>query len=69
MSLNIINEVNEYIQLNINYFHEKRLEYLNTIKLKDILKRKNPYLFRAKYFDTVEKIVTALLEASLSSSE
>lgn len=62
-------QVRQFIEDNIDSFHAKRLEFLEEVKLKNILKRKNPYLFKAKHFDTVGKIVEALLDASLSSSE
>ena len=37
--------------------------------LKDLLKRKNPYLYRAKNLVTAGELVSSLLEAKLSSSE
>jgi hypothetical protein len=50
-------------------FHEKRLERLNQLKLKDILKRKNPYLFKAKNIETSGDFIKYLLDAFLSSQE
>ncbi|HZX45197.1 MAG TPA: PmeII family type II restriction endonuclease [Candidatus Nanoarchaeia archaeon] len=63
-----IREAREYIHDNIGQFHEKRLRSLQETKFYDLLKRKNPYLFRAKYILTAESLVTSL-EAKLSSSE
>ncbi len=37
--------------------------------LKDLLRRKNPYLYRAKHITTAQELVSSLLEAKLSSSE
>jgi len=37
--------------------------------LKDVLKRKNPYLFKAKNINTAEKLVSGILDAYLSSQE
>ena len=37
--------------------------------LKDLLKRKNPYLYRAKNLVTAGELVSSLLDAKLSSSE
>lgn len=59
----------DYIEQNIETFHAKRIEHLSTLKLTQILKRKNPYLFKAKYFLSSEQIVKALVDAHLSSRE
>lgn len=50
-------------------FHRKRLDNLAALKLKTILKRKNPYLFKAKNLLTASDLVKTLLEAHLSSQE
>ncbi len=67
-SLNL-NEATEFVELNIGVFHEKRLENLKTLPLAKILKRKNPYLFKAKNIQTGQELVKALLDAHLSSQE
>ena len=41
--------ISEYVEKNIGVFHQKRIESLEGLKLSQVLKRKNPYLFRAKY--------------------
>ncbi len=61
--------VEKYVNENIDTFHNSRLEKVSGLKLKDVLKRKNPYLFRAKNILTAEKLVESLLDAFLSSSE
>src|SRR5260364_345183 len=38
----------EFVERNIPDFHCRRLESLKRLKLKDILRRKNPYLFRQR---------------------
>jgi hypothetical protein len=58
-----------FVNENISEFHQKRLEALNQLKLKTILARKNPYLFRAKGIATSENLVRTLLDAYLSSQE
>ena len=50
-------------------YHQKKLESLSTLKLKTILKRKNPYLFKAKNLLTASDLVKTLLDAHLSSHE
>jgi hypothetical protein len=58
-----------YVEQHIGEFHDKRLNSLDRLKLKDVLKRKNPYLFRAKNVLTSEQIIRGLVDAHLSSNE
>lgn len=53
----------------IAVYHQKKLESLSALKLKTILKRKNPYLFKAKNLLTASDLVKTLLDAHLSSHE
>ncbi|MFQ3639614.1 MAG: PmeII family type II restriction endonuclease [Chloracidobacterium sp.] len=62
-------DVKSYIEENIGDFHKKRLESLNKIKLETVLRRKNPYLFRAKNILTSEQLVRSMMDAYLSSQE
>lgn len=64
-----INEVVSYVEENIEGFHTKRLQNLEQLKLHKILKRKNPYLFKAKNILTAQDLVKVLLDAHLSSQE
>ena len=64
-----INEVVKYVEQNIGSFHTKRLQNLDELRLHKILKRKNPYLFRAKNILTAQDLVKVLLDAHLSSQE
>jgi len=64
-----LREVNEFVNENINCFHNKRLERLREISLNDVLKKKNPYLFRAKNITVAGELVKGILDAFLSSSE
>ncbi len=61
--------IQRYVSENIVVFHQDRLARLKKLKLNDVLKNKNPYLFRAKNIVFPEDLITALLEARLSSSE
>ncbi len=65
---NVQNEVKKYVEKNIDNFHKRQLEKLSKLKLKTLLKRKNPYLFRAKDISAKE-MVEGLLVAHASSSE
>lgn len=64
-----ISQVTEYVNRNIDSFHHSRLASLQRLQLKEILKRKNPYLFKAKAINAAPELVTLLLDAYLSSSE
>ena len=66
--LNLI-KVKKYVEDNIGDFHAKRLHKLNKLSLRDVLKKKNPYLFKAKHMEAADEIVRAILNAYLSSSE
>jgi hypothetical protein len=62
-------DVIAYIEKNISTFHAKRLQNLEELKLSTILKKKNPYLFKAKNIHTAQDLVKPLLDAHLSSQE
>jgi hypothetical protein len=67
-TLNLL-DVIKYVEENIGIFHQKRIASLNDLKLSTVLKKKNPYLFKAKYVLTVEQIVKSITDAHISSSE
>lgn len=59
----------DFVNTRINSFHERRLVRLEEIEIDDILKRKNPYLFRAKNVLTAGELISSIMDAFLSSSE
>ena len=61
--------VTKYVEENIGVFHQKRIDNLNKLKLKTVLKKKNPYLFKAKNLLTAEQIIKSLTDAFISSNE
>ena len=63
------NEIRNYIEQTIPSFHSRRLESLSGLELKEVMKRKNPYLFKAKNINTASELVTGILDAHLSSQE
>lgn len=67
-NLNIA-EVLQYVEKNIGTFHEKRISSLDSLKLSQVLERKNPYLFKAKHILTADEIVRGIVDAHISSSE
>lgn len=64
-----LTEVKEFVKTNIGTFHLNRLKSLEDTDLKELLKKKNPYLFKAKNLVTAQDLVTSFLDAKLSSSE
>lgn len=64
-----LTDVTQYVEDNIGVFHQKRIERLNKLKLKTVLKKKNPYLFKAKHLLTASKIVQGIADAYISSGE
>ena len=67
-NLNLKN-ITQYVEQNIGTFHQKRIQSLDLLKLSQVLKRKNPYLFKAKYVLTAEQIIRGLVDAHISSNE
>lgn len=65
-----LKEVFEYVETHISTFHQKRLETVKTkVDLDEILKQKNPYLFKAKNILTAQDLVKGFLDAFLQSQE
>jgi hypothetical protein len=64
-----LDDLKTYVELNIGSFHKSRLDSLKKLKLEDILRRKNPYLYKAKNILVSGELVKILLDAHLSSQE
>ena len=64
-----LNDVSKYVEDNIGTFHQKRIASLDGLSLSKVLKRKNPYLFKAKCVMTSEEIVKGLVDAYQTSCE
>lgn len=64
-----IADVKVWVEHNIGNFHRSRLDSLKTLKLDTILKRKNPYLYKAKNILVASDLVKNVLDAYLSSQE
>ena len=64
-----LKDVTKYVEENIGTFHQKRIDGLKKLELKSVLKRKNPYLFKAKHLLTAEEIIRKLTDAFISSNE
>jgi hypothetical protein len=64
-----LRDVTKYVERNIGTFHEKRIAGLDGLKLKKVLRKKNPYLFKAKCSLTAQDIIKSLTDAYISSQE
>jgi hypothetical protein len=64
-----LKDITQYVEANIGTFHHKRIAGLNGLKLRKVLGKKNPYLFKAKYILTAQDIIKSLTDAFISSKE
>lgn len=64
-----LQSVEQYVAEHVGTFHQKRLKSIEALKLKKILLRKNPYLFKAKNILMAQDLVKGLLDAYLQSQE
>lgn len=65
-----LSDVNKFIEDNIwPRFHAKKLEKVSDVTLNHIIKRKNPYLFKAKNSQSASDFIKSVLEATISSGE
>lgn len=59
----------EHVDKVIAVFYEGKTKTLTSTRLRDLLTRKNPYLFRVKNLTTPREVIEQMLDALLSSSE
>ncbi len=64
-----LSDITRYVEQNIGSFHHKRIQSLDSLRLSQVLKRKNPYLYKAKFVLTADQIVKGLVDAHISSNE
>ena len=57
------------ISKSLQEFYTSLLSKIDEINLNEVLKKKNPYLYRAKAMQSADEIVEAILSAFVSSSE
>lgn len=66
----LLDKVQKYIDENIdNEFHNKKLDKVKKLTLNAIIKRKNPYLFKAKGFNNAGDLIKSIIDATVSSGE
>ena len=64
-----LQKITQFVAGNIGDFHASRLDRMKKIKLKDLLKRCNPYLCRVKNLVCAQDFVRVLFDVRLSHSE
>jgi hypothetical protein len=69
MNQELRQRITKFVETTIVTFHENRAKNIEKLKLADLLRNKNPYLFKAKHLESAPDLVRALLDARLSSSE
>lgn len=62
-------ELEKLIEQSLNDFYQSRLQRLDKLKLKTILRRKNPYLFKALNTEKASELIEQILYAYISSSD
>jgi len=63
------NKLESLVRESLNDFYHRRINKLSTLKLRDTLRKKNPYLFRAVGIQKASEIVERLLRDYMSSSD
>jgi len=51
----------DFVNEEIVKFHQARLERLQRLKLQEVLRKKNPYLFKAKNINVASDLVAAVI--------
>lgn len=59
----------EAIATALDNFYTNLISGIDRLNIKKVMKRKNPYLFRAKAMNGAAQIIDAILAAFVSSSE
>ena len=59
----------EAIATALDNFYTNLIKKVDSLNVKAVMKRKNPYLFRAKAMNGAAQIIDAILAAFVSSSE
>lgn len=62
-------DLEELIKKSLEKFYERRIAKLSGLKLRQALKKKNPYLFRAIGLEKVSELVERLLDDYMSASD
>ena len=63
------NEIVRTVASALENFYQSLIEKINSLDIIRVMKRKNPYLYRAKAMESASEIVESVLNAFISSSE
>ena len=69
LNTELINSIAQYVEQHIGEFHASRIAKLQSVNLKELLSRKNPYMFKAKNIVTAGNMVESIASATMSSAE
>lgn len=69
MNAELIKDIEQYVRQNISKFHQSRINKLASLKLDSLLRKKNPYLYKAKDLNTPGEVVESIASAFMSSAE
>lgn len=64
-----IERLHAYVDAVVAVFYEGKTKTLTSTRLRDLITRKNPYLFRVKNLTTPDQVIGEMLDALLSASE
>lgn len=62
-------KLEEAISNSLENFHRSRLQDAQKLKLKTLLRRKNPYLYKALGYENAADFMSSLLESHLKESD
>ncbi|MBQ0023991.1 MAG: hypothetical protein KBT29_12230 [Prevotellaceae bacterium] len=65
MNQQLLNDISKYVEQHIEEFHTARIAKLKNMNLKEILKRKNPYIIKAMCTMTVSEFAEFLVDDAL----
>ena len=69
MNQQLLNDISKFVEEHISEFHTARIAKLQSMNLKEMLSRKNPYMYKAKDIVTAGQLVESLASATMSSAE
>ncbi|MCX7989886.1 MAG: PmeII family type II restriction endonuclease [Aquificaceae bacterium] len=65
----LLKSVKNFVEETIEEFHQKKIEKLVNLDIKEVISRKNPYLYKAKGLENAYDIVKSMVDYYLASQE
>lgn len=69
MNTDLLAKITKYVEEHIEEFHNARIAKLKKLKMEDLLKSKNPYMYKAKNITTAGGMVEGLASSFMASAE